>query len=266
LRNIVAERLTIVADDLAAAGDHAIFKKVDSTLMGNLAVELRVVMAGRDGSCVVAAPAFPAIDRTTRGGRQLLNGTPLELTEFAPQVDSSVLRHLLEPAGLAAREVPVEEVRDDRVGELVEAACASGGEILICDAETEEDLQRIARGGATCASGGPSPSIADALGSGRDCALTLRDAGTRRTSDAWAVAPWPLSLRPRSGGPADWCSPGAGGNIGAGLRLEARARARGGARPQQSAKIAPSRAQGRMVWRRARAGQLPGRLKGGGRR
>jgi 4-phospho-D-threonate 3-dehydrogenase / 4-phospho-D-erythronate 3-dehydrogenase len=159
--------------------------------MGNLAVELRVVMAGRDGSCVVAAPAVPAIGRATRGGRQLLNGTPLELTEFAPQVVSSALRHLLEPAGLAAREVPVEEVRDDRVGELVEAACASGGEIVSCDAETEEDLQRIARGRATCASGGPSPSIADAQGSGRDCTLTLRDAGARRTSDAWAVAPWP---------------------------------------------------------------------------
>jgi Sugar-binding N-terminal domain len=58
LRNIVVERLIIVADDLAAAaGDHAIFKKVDSTLRGNLAVELRAVMAGRDGSCVVAAPA-----------------------------------------------------------------------------------------------------------------------------------------------------------------------------------------------------------------
>ena len=83
-------------------------------------------MAGRDGSCVIAAAAFPATGRTTRGRRQLLDDTPLERTEFAPQVNTSVLMHLLDPPGLSVRELTLEEVRSDRVGELVKATCTNG--------------------------------------------------------------------------------------------------------------------------------------------
>ncbi len=131
----------------AAAPDDAIFKKVDSTLRGNVSAELRAAVAGRAFDCVIAAPAFPATGRTTKEGRQLLDGMPLEESEFAPQVSTSVLRDLLAPAGLPVREVSLAEVRRGRVAELADHASTQATGLLICDAETEHDLDEIARGG-----------------------------------------------------------------------------------------------------------------------
>ncbi len=135
-----------VADAMALVSPQAlVFKKVDSTLRGNLAIELRAVANHRDSGCIVAAPAFPATGRTTRGGRQLIDGRPLEDSEFAAQASTSVLRDLLAPAGLRVRGVSLAQVRGGGVAELVSAA--HPGDVLVCDAETEDDLDAIGRGG-----------------------------------------------------------------------------------------------------------------------
>jgi D-threonate/D-erythronate kinase len=131
----------------AAAPDDTIFKKIDSTLRGNLAAELRGALAGRAVDCVIAAPAFPATGRTTKAGRQLIDGLPLEESEFAPQVSTSVLSDQLAPAGLPISEVSLADVRAGRLAELAGHTVAQSADVLICDAETEHDLDQIARGG-----------------------------------------------------------------------------------------------------------------------
>ena len=127
-----------------AASEHTVFKKVDSTLRGNLAVELRATLACRPADCVIAAPAFPATGRTTMGGRQLVHGCPLEESEFADQTSTSSIGELLAPAGLSVTEVGLRAVRAGGVAQLAREARA---ELLVCDAETEDDLERIVRGG-----------------------------------------------------------------------------------------------------------------------
>jgi uncharacterized protein YgbK (DUF1537 family) len=61
-----------------------LIKKIDSTLHGQPAAELRAtIKALRDCSIsamAIVAPAFPATGRTTEGGRIHLDGTPLEET------------------------------------------------------------------------------------------------------------------------------------------------------------------------------------------
>ncbi|MFZ0090317.1 MAG: four-carbon acid sugar kinase family protein, partial [Solirubrobacteraceae bacterium] len=134
-----------VRDALAVASpDDLVFKKIDSTLRGNIAAELRATASERGDCCVVAAPAFPATGRTTRDGRQLIDGRPLEESEFAAQVDTSVLRDLLAPSGLTVRDVSLAQVRAG-VAEVVQDA--GPGVVLACDAETDEDLALIGRGG-----------------------------------------------------------------------------------------------------------------------
>jgi D-threonate/D-erythronate kinase len=76
-----------------------IFKKIDSTLRGPLAVELaafRRVVA--PPAPLAFVPAFPALGRTTRGGRHFVDGVPLHRTAFAKD--------------------PLRPVRTDRVAEL----------------------------------------------------------------------------------------------------------------------------------------------------
>lgn len=60
-----------------------IYKKVDSTLRGNIIEELKALNDVYKTDKVVFAPAFPVIKRTTEMGTHKLNGVPLMKTEFA---------------------------------------------------------------------------------------------------------------------------------------------------------------------------------------
>src|SRR5215210_5135759 len=60
-----------------------VYKKLDSTLRGNVAAELAAALGGARRKSVVVAPAFPAAGRTTVGGTQRVHGVPIDETEVA---------------------------------------------------------------------------------------------------------------------------------------------------------------------------------------
>lgn len=60
-----------------------VYKKVDSTIRGNIGKELRAIIEVYNPDKVVFAPAFPKIGRTTINGIHELNGVPLMKTEMA---------------------------------------------------------------------------------------------------------------------------------------------------------------------------------------
>jgi len=153
-----------------------LYKKVDSTLRGNLAAEVAalVPLAG----LAIVAPALPAAGRTTREGRQWLRGEPVEDTEvwrnegIAGRAD---LRDMLLQHGLRVAVLSLAEVRaeDSELAARVAALQAGGCQAIVCDAETDDDLDRIARASARLAhafwvgSAGLAPALMRALGLGR---------------------------------------------------------------------------------------------------
>ena len=60
-----------------------IYKKIDSTMRGNIGAELEALANSLDRRLVVLTPAFPANGRTVRNGRVLVNGVNLAASEFA---------------------------------------------------------------------------------------------------------------------------------------------------------------------------------------
>lgn len=60
-----------------------VYKKIDSTLRGNLGAEIKAVADVFKPDIVIIAPAYPANQRITIGGYHLLEGKPIELTEIA---------------------------------------------------------------------------------------------------------------------------------------------------------------------------------------
>lgn len=127
----------------ARAQQSVVFLKVDSLLRGHLAEDLAVLL---DRGPVVLAPALPKLGRTTSGGVVMVNGVPLHETDLwhgegrpAPYSIAAAIAPL--PAatvGIAlVRGAPPELQR--ALAEL-----ASLGAVAICDAETTEDLDRIA--------------------------------------------------------------------------------------------------------------------------
>jgi D-threonate/D-erythronate kinase len=134
-----------------------VFKKVDSTLRGNVGAEIRAVLeelrkASADNVRVAAvlAPAFPSGGRTTIGGYQLVHGVPLHETEMWKHDGLLGVAHMptmLQRAGLHAATLDLGIVREshDHLAAAMRRA-ATEADVLICDAETDEDLQIIAHG------------------------------------------------------------------------------------------------------------------------
>src|ERR687895_1557294 len=73
-----------VVDAAHAAGEaRIVYKKLDSTLRGNVAAELAAALGGARRDRAVVALAFPAAGRTTVGGSQRVHGVPVDETEMA---------------------------------------------------------------------------------------------------------------------------------------------------------------------------------------
>jgi 4-hydroxythreonine-4-phosphate dehydrogenase len=141
---------------IGAPTDQALlFKKVDSTLRGHVAVELAAVLNARreqasSGQRVVAllAPAFPAQGRTTVRGRQLLNGIPLEDADswkgerVRPR---SNIAGIVGEAGLACGVIELATVRSGPHSlDTALSGQASTVDVIVCDAATDADLRAIA--------------------------------------------------------------------------------------------------------------------------
>ena len=144
-----AARINAAACRANLAG-RKLYKKIDSTLRGNVAVEI-AALAG--AGMAIVAPAFPAAGRTTVQGRQFVFGVPVEESEvwrneqIAGRAD---LVAMLAQAGmkvalldLATLHLGVEEVRA-----RILACQAEGCQALVCDSQSEADLACIAQASA----------------------------------------------------------------------------------------------------------------------
>ena len=150
------------------APDVGIFKKIDSTLRGHLAIETAAVFQGLADygrpDFGVCAPAFPAMGRTTIDGRVFVRGKPLEESETwgrEHSYASADLGQILAGAGIIALKLPLAAIRagEARLREeftrMARQSSPGGtGVIAICDAEKDSDLDIIAAASVS-ASGQP---------------------------------------------------------------------------------------------------------------
>ncbi len=132
-----------------------LYRKFDSTLRGHLGAELattievRRAMNPSDARIVaVFAPAFPAAGRTTIDGRQLLHGKPLEETtiaQFEGTAVNSDICALMMKTHLRPALIGLSLIRGDREALRNSMKTLSNNvDVLVCDAETDEDLRIIA--------------------------------------------------------------------------------------------------------------------------
>ena len=134
---------------------YVLYKKIDSTLRGNIAGELAALLRARRSIrpanakvSILMAPALPAQGRTTVGGRLLVHGVLLEETDIwqteARAAESDIVK-LLATAGLSCELVGLDIVRSSLIF-LRRAILQSAKQvdIIVCDAETDGDLRAIA--------------------------------------------------------------------------------------------------------------------------
>jgi len=128
---------------LKGAGVENFYKKLDSTLRGNVGAELEAAMDALHVRRAVVAPAFPLQGRTFQGGRLLICGA-------VP--DDPALRGIGLPALLQAQmrrsvgHLPLDVVRSGPASlkAKMEEAWGEGKEVLALDAAERDDLKIIA--------------------------------------------------------------------------------------------------------------------------
>ncbi|MBB3051577.1 uncharacterized protein YgbK (DUF1537 family) [Prauserella isguenensis] len=128
----------------AAAGTQAdrMFKKIDSTVRGPIRAELDALLGqlGPDAVAVVC-PAFPGVGRTIVDGTVLVDGVPVGDTPVGRDPVTPVTESHL-PTLLGATQVRLDPAGDPAgwAARLREA-----GPVVVVDAATDDDLDRIAR-------------------------------------------------------------------------------------------------------------------------
>lgn len=145
-RNLSVEAASQRIDDMMTKIDlekyDEVIKKVDSTLRGNIAGEIRAMAKAYQPDVVVFAPALPDQNRTVVNSTLKVNGVRALKTDFAKDpikpIQTDNVQNLLEQAfpGEAHRHYSLQEIRnvDFRIGV---------NRYVSFDAENNQDLFRI---------------------------------------------------------------------------------------------------------------------------
>ncbi|UQZ73821.1 Hrp-dependent type III effector protein [Niallia circulans] len=129
-----------------------IYKKVDSTLRGNLEAELAALESVYNPDMVVIAPAYPKMRRQTINGHHFVDGKIITETEFSNDpktpVQESFLPKLLNSKNNRKITLLNKEVwhkSKEEINNLIQSALVEGNKWFVCDAAAEEDLINIAK-------------------------------------------------------------------------------------------------------------------------
>jgi uncharacterized protein YgbK (DUF1537 family) len=145
------DRVFRIAVDLKNRGAKRLFKKIDSTLRGNIASEIAAMMAGIELQTVLVCPAAPRNDRSVVDGICLGGGRPVGSSSTARdrfnQVDEARIESHFAPyfpgkvLGLGLSQV---RSGSSALARLVGSGISGGTRVFIADAENLDDLRAIA--------------------------------------------------------------------------------------------------------------------------
>lgn len=169
-QNITADEVTVINTDsrgltleqayqkankaasfLKRSGIVHLYKKIDSTLRGNLGAEIQAVSDVYQPDFVIVAPAFPEMGRTTVNGRQHLHGQPIEETEVSKDPKTPILEsNIADLLQQQTQNVAVENLSAAQLGSNLDqwkdklTECRHNGtKWLVFDAEKDGDLKQI---------------------------------------------------------------------------------------------------------------------------
>jgi uncharacterized protein YgbK (DUF1537 family) len=145
-----------------------IYKKIDSTMRGNVGAEIEAVLNASDSAIAIVAPAFPDYNRATIDGIHFVNGQPLSQTEaildpVSPVTESHIPTLLQVQTKLKPGHIDLKEVRRgaSSLKHLICQRVRDGEKIIVFDAVTDDDLSKIAEVGMSIS---PRPLMVGSAG------------------------------------------------------------------------------------------------------
>jgi D-threonate/D-erythronate kinase len=126
-----AEAVAQAAQRLERDANSILFKKVDSAARGAIGAELLAAQRVLGTRSILFAPAFPAMGRTVRNGVLQIR-------------DASGETRRMQIASLFPTEIR-EAIASIASADEIAAAIEAGKTLLLCDSETQQDLEALAR-------------------------------------------------------------------------------------------------------------------------
>lgn len=127
-----------------------IYKKIDSTLRGNIGTEIDAILEKTKAPLALVAPSLPAQERTLVQGQMLVSGRPLSSSEIARDIVSPVNESHVPSLIAAQSRHPVgwiDLVRVAAGGQMLHSAVMTalktGKRILVLDTQDTNDLVNI---------------------------------------------------------------------------------------------------------------------------
>jgi len=154
-RGLTPEKAFSLVSNLLKGYDKEIFpivyKKIDSTLRGNIGYEIDAVLKKTEGSLCFMAPSYPEQNRTLVGGIMMVGEKPLALTEAscdaASPVQESHVHKLLEHQSInKIGKIDLTHVASTPTSlkKVVEEEEKKGSRIIVFDAISRQNLANIA--------------------------------------------------------------------------------------------------------------------------
>jgi len=123
--------------------DVLVYKKIDSTLRGNITEEIIAIRDHLEPKLIVFTPAYPKQGRITVNGIHLVRGVPVDQTQFGrdvrkPVKTSNISAYFADVFGKSYKHVYLNELQQGRLIEYV-----NNYRILSFDVENEGNLRTI---------------------------------------------------------------------------------------------------------------------------
>jgi D-threonate/D-erythronate kinase len=132
-------RVQKACDWIAAAGMELCYKKVDSTLKGNVGAELEAIRHKLPDGLILVSPSFPKMGRILIDGWLRVEAgepvDPIHVPSLLTGQGASELTHIPQPAGTGAGATLMESIQE---------AQAAGARIIVIDAVSQRHLRAIA--------------------------------------------------------------------------------------------------------------------------
>jgi uncharacterized protein YgbK (DUF1537 family) len=153
-RGLSPDKAFHLVSDVLKGYDKALFpiiyKKIDSTLRGNIGYEIDAILKETKGSSCFVAPTYPEQNRTFVGGILMVRGKSFSSTEVirdaaSPVRESSVPKLLEEQSLRQIGRIDLADVASGLEGlrRTVDEELKKGNKIIIFDAVTRQDLKNV---------------------------------------------------------------------------------------------------------------------------
>jgi len=189
-------------DWIAASGAKLCYKKIDSTLKGNVGAELEAIRNKFPDRLILVSPSFPKMKRTLLDGWLRVRSSeaiePIHLLSLLTGQGAGRVTHIPQPAGAGA---------SDTLTESIQQAEATGARIIVIDAVSESHLRAIAKAAVQIV---PQPLLVGSAGlaaAWSEWLLKAGDSGADGAREPASLVP-PVSAAPAAvsaTGPVVFC-------------------------------------------------------------